>query len=498
MSDKEVKIKLMDEVNAVIIGLRPSENSAFHDVFKLQAPGYFFNPKYKAGIWDGFISFFSPAGKTYVNLLPEIIPLIKQLGYSIKIIDNRDQVSIKVPLIDKDYLADFGWELGTHQVNAINSIVKNNGGIIKGGTGAGKTVCCWVLHDLYYTHCGYETLIIVPTTDLMKQTVLEFNTFSLDVGYWGDSKKKTDHPVVVSTWQTLINSPDYISRFKHIIMDECHSGKNFASQVNKLLNEYGQNCYVKTGMTGTLPPDPCNMRTLKVAFGEVLYEIPAKDLIDSGWLSTMYLTLVCMDEELRPVFNKFKKENPTQKITYNQYLKALYPEFPQERSYLSKNYKRNLFIAKFVQAKTKTNGNSVILVNTQDQGFALEEMIPGSKFIYGKNTTKVRKSMFDLFGERDDVIMITTFGLAAVGLNIRRIFNIFAVDAGKSFIRVIQTVGRGLRKAKDKDQVNYYDIYSNLYYSSAHVRERIKFYQDEGHSIDNRLNVEYKQIEDEG
>jgi superfamily II DNA or RNA helicase len=499
---KEAKIKLLNEVDAVVIGLGPGEYAAICDAFKLQTPNYFFNPKYKAKIWDGYHRFFTKNGKVCINLLPDIIPIIKDFGYEISIIDTRDKISLNVPKIDKHYLADFGWTLGDHQVNAINALTQNNGGMIKGGTGAGKTVCCWVLHDLYYTHCGLETLIIVPTTDLIYQTVLEFNEFSKDVGLWGDSKKDIDHPVVVSTWQTLMNQEDFVRKYKHIIMDECHGGKNFISQANKILNEYGSNCYVKTGMTGTFPPHPCDLRTLRCSLGQILYEIPAKELIDQGWLSTMVLTVLGLDEDLRPDYDIYLENfKPSKKfpkpLTFSEYKKALYPEFANERGYLSKNYERNLFISEFVKAKTEQSGNSVILVNTKKQGTLLEEMIPGSVFIYGDKTTKVRKEQFNMFAERDDVIMITTYGLAAVGLNIKRIFNIFMVDAGKSFVRVIQTLGRGLRKADDKDVVNVYDIYSNLYYSEKHIRERIAFYKEEGHTIDHKHIIKYKGISDD-
>ena len=66
------------------------------------------------------------------------------------------------------------------------------------------------------------------------------------------------------------------------------------------------------------------------------------------------------------------------------------------------------------------------------------------------------------------------------------------IDSGKSFIRVIQTIGRGLRKAEDKDEVNVYDVYSNLYFAERHMRERLGFYKDENHAIDNKLSIKYK------
>jgi superfamily II DNA or RNA helicase len=506
-----VRLKILDEVSVVIIGLKPNEYTALSEAFALKAPNFQFHPKYKAKQWDGNIRYFTKNGKTYINLLPEIIPLLKELGYKIDVIDKRDQVKIKIPQIDENYLEGHFWPngnpvvLGAHQVNSVNTLTKHNRGMLRAGTGAGKTLICYVLHHLYKETCGFDSLIIVPTVDLVYQTVLEFNTFSHDVGFWGDSKKNTDHPVVISTWQTLQNQPEFVSRYKHIIVDECHGGKNFSSNLNKIMNEYANNCYVKMGMTGTFPKHPTEYRTLEVALGKMVYEIPAKALIDEGWLAEMKLNMLQLNEPFREEYREYK-ESVQNKIvegeldmnvtlpTYGEFKKMLFPEYANERDYLAASYKRNKFIAKLVQGKMTQSerNNSVILVNTRKQGKMLEEIIPNSKFIYGKNNSKTRKAMFDLFSEDNDVIMITTFSLAAVGLNIKRIFNLFMVDAGKSFERVIQTIGRGLRKADDKKVVDVFDIHSDLEYSQRHSKSRKKYYREEGHAITKELKIDYR------
>lgn len=513
-NDQVAKLKLLNETRVVIIGLTPSEYTALSEAFALKAPNFQFHPKYKAKQWDGNIRYFTKNGQTYINLLPEIVPLLKQLGYKIEVIDKRDKIKIDVPSIDKHYLEGYFWPngdpvvLGDHQVNGINALTRGHRGMLKGGTGAGKTLMCYVLHDLYHKHCGFESLIIVPTVDLVYQTVLEFNNFSHDVGYWGDSKKKTEHPVVISTWQTLQKQPEFVSRYRHIIVDECHGGKNFSSNLNKIMNEYAAHCPVKMGMTGTFPKHPAEFRTLECALGQLVYEIPAKDLIDEGWLAEMKLNMIQMNEPFKIRYEKYKQEllgkiksgelpENTEIPTYKKYRSLIFPAYANERDFLAGSYKRNKFIAKLVQGKMAQNkrNNSVILVNTKKQGKLLEKLIPGSKFIFGKDTSKVRKEMFDLFSEDNDVIMITTFGLAAVGLNIKRIFNLFMVDAGRSFERVIQTIGRGLRKTDDKKVVNVFDIFSDLKYSLSHSHTRKKYYKEEGHSITRELKVDYRKDE---
>ena len=68
--------------------------------------------------------------------------------------------------------------------------------------------------------------------------------------------------------------------------------------------------------------------------------------------------------------------------------------------------------------------------------------------------------------------------MAAVGINIPRIFNLVLVEPGKSFVRVIQSIGRGIRKADDKDHVEIWDITSTCKFAKRHLTQRKKFYTE--------------------
>lgn len=498
-------ITLLDEVHSIVSGLTPSEYKAISDEYAERPHGYMFNPKYKAKIWDGYIRFFSSRGEVNIKLLPDIIKILKQIGYEIKLIDRRDRVSINVPEIDKNYLSEFGWVLGDHQVELVNALIRNNGGIVKAGTGAGKTVCCWILHHLYYTHCGFRTLIIVPKKSLVKQTAEEFNEFSTDVGVWGDNMRDTDHPVVISTWQTLQKHETFVSQFKHIILDECHTGKNFSGNINKILNKYGKQCYVKMGMTGTLPPDKCDMKTLNSALGDVIYEVTAKHLIDIGWLASMELTMIELDEEFKEKYDNIPDSElidpkTNERLTFAKYMESVFPEYSMEREYLIKQLDRSVYIANFVKEllNRSRNNNTIILVKNKSQGKILQELIPNSYYVDGTTSSGNRNKIFKLFKENNDIVLISIFSLMSTGMSIKRVFNIIALDAEKSFIEIIQTIGRGLRKASDKNLVNIYDIYSNLLHAKRHSNARKKYYVSEGHKINNMAKIKYKGVIEHG
>jgi superfamily II DNA or RNA helicase len=73
---------------------------------------------------------------------------------------------------------------------------------------------------------------------------------------------------------------------------------------------------------------------------------------------------------------------------------------------------------------------------------------------------------------------VATYGVAAVGINIPRIFNLVLVEPGKSFVRVIQSIGRGIRKAEDKDFVQIWDLTSSCKFAKRHLTKRKEFYKD--------------------
>jgi len=68
--------------------------------------------------------------------------------------------------------------------------------------------------------------------------------------------------------------------------------------------------------------------------------------------------------------------------------------------------------------------------------------------------------------------------VASTGINIPRIFNMVLIEPGKSFIRVIQSIGRGLRKTEDKDFVQIWDITSTAKFAKRHLSKRKKFYEE--------------------
>jgi superfamily II DNA or RNA helicase len=124
-------------------------------------------------------------------------------------------------------------------------------------------------------------------------------------------------------------------------------------------------------------------------------------------------------------------------------------------------------------------GNTLVLIDRIATGDLLKSMNPDWVFINGGVKGETRQEEYDSISDSDNKVIVATYGVAAVGINIPRIFNLIMLEPGKSFIRVIQSIGRGIRKAEDKDYVRIVDLTSSLKYSKRHLTKRKKFYKDQ-------------------
>jgi superfamily II DNA or RNA helicase len=132
----------------------------------------------------------------------------------------------------------------------------------------------------------------------------------------------------------------------------------------------------------------------------------------------------------------------------------------------------------------------LVLINRIDTGNKLIALLPQAVFVSGGMKLDDRKEEYDEIKTSDDKIILATYGVAAVGINIPRIFNLVLLEPGKSFVRVIQSIGRGIRKAEDKDHVEIWDITSACKYSKRHLTERKKFYKEAKYPFTiNKVNI---------
>jgi len=467
-------LHVKDEVNVKIEGLDLDMRRKLSNQFKYEIPGARYMPAVRLGRWDGKQAYFQMGGSTYINLLPEILPMLVSAGYEPSLNDTREY-NIDYPLqpVDANTYADRTWPKGhpvagepivlrDYQIETINKFVENPQCIQEVATGAGKTLMTAALSERCEVHG--RTIIVVPNKSLVTQTEADYINMGLDVGVFFGDRKEFGRTHTICTWQSLnvllkntknqvaeITIQEFLEDVVCIMIDEVHQAK--ADALKTLLTGVMSHIPIRWGLTGTIPKEKFESVALTCSIGPVVNQISAKELQDKGVLANCEV-------------------NVLQLIDLKEH-----QNYQSELKYLLDDEKRLDYIASMVNQIVQS-GNTLILVDRVNAGKELERRIANSVFVSGATKAADRKEQYDEVAESSDKVIIATYGVAAVGINIPRIFNLVLLEPGKSFVRVIQSIGRGIRKAHDKDFVQIWDITSTCRFAKRHLTKRKNFYKD--------------------
>lgn len=469
------KIIIRDEVNLKVEGLPVEVRRKISNALKFELPYARHMPQYKLGRWDGTTTFFGLGGNGYINHLDVIVGVIEECGVDIdEIEDLRQPHKFEFQKITDQYWAEQGktWPKGhpiegqpivlrDYQLDAINNFMETPQGLQELATGAGKTIITATLSALCEPYG--RTLVIVPNKGLVVQTEEDYRNVGLDVGVYFGDRKELNRTHTICTWQSLnildkksydndtMTLAEFLEGVVCVIVDEVHMAK--AEVLKKLLSQNMANAPIRWGLTGTVPKEEINFHSILATLGPVINRISAHHLQEKGVLAQCHVNVVQLID-----VQEFRG-------------------YQEELKYLVTDKNRISYVSKLCES-IKESGNTLILVDRLDAGRQLQEAIDGSVFISGEVKLGDRKEHYDEVREATDKVIIATYGVAAVGLNIPRIFNLVLLEPGKSFVRVIQSIGRGIRKAEDKDFVQIWDITSTCKYAKRHLTERKKFYKE--------------------
>jgi len=468
------RLVIRDEVNVKIEGLELTERKTLSNKFKYEIPGARYLPAVRLGRWDGKVAFFQLGGSTYVNLLPEIIPYLDERGYEIVLDDLREyNTQFAFDEVTEETFADRVWPnkhpmagqpvvLRDYQVEIINRFLENPQCIQEVATGAGKTLMTAALSWSCEAHG--RTVVIVPNKSLVTQTEADYRNLGLDVGVYFGDRKEFGHTHTICTWQSLnillkntknseadITIGEFLEGVVCVMVDEVHMAK--ADALKTLLTGVMGHIPIRWGLTGTIPKEDYEQVSLLCSLGSVVGKLSASELQDQGVLAQCHVNIL-------------------QLVDYVEYR-----DYQSELRYLLETDERLDYIAKLVES-IRSSGNTLILVDRIAPGKQLVEKIRDAVFVSGGTKADERKEQYDEVATSDDKVIVATYGVAAVGINIPRIFNLVLVEPGKSFVRVIQSIGRGIRKAEDKDFVQIWDITSTCKFAKRHLTKRKAFYKE--------------------
>ena len=463
------------------------------DHFTFTVPGHQFMQAYRSRMWDGRIRLFNVnTGKLYAGLLPYVEQFADEREYEVSLdssVKGDEEFSLQEA---KEFVESLQlpYEAKEWQIKPFVHAVRKRRCLLLSPTASGKSLISYMLIKYYE---GQKSLIIVPTTSLVAQMYTDFDNYGKESGWRSHNNvhkimagqdKQTEFPVVISTWQSLFRMPKkYFQQYDVVIGDECHQFK--AKSLTSIMTKLTDTKY-RVGMTGTLDGTETHQLVLEGLFGRTKSVITTKELIDKKFLANF---------EIKAIVLRYPSE------ICKEYRKAKYQD---EIDFLVSSEKRNNFIRNLA---VSLNGNTLLLFQyVQKHGMPLFDMIKekvakGRKvfFVYGGTNVDQREKVRAIVESEKDAIIVASNGVYSTGIDIKNLHNIIFTHPGKSRIRTLQSIGRGLRKSQEKSHAVLYDIVDDLScknyknFAIKHFTERFSLYKVERFPVKMyRVNLVHK------
>lgn len=459
------------------------------EYFKFEIPNAKFNPKVKMKVWDGFIKLFSVyKGTLHHGLLGQLEKFCETYEYELVINDSdeygrpTDKENITPQQLHEFVLSlklPSTIEVRDYQYIAAYKAIKDRRMIIVSPTASGKSLTLYIIIR-WMLRMEMKVMLMVPTTGLVAQMANDFHDYSVNLDHdiddeihqiYSGKEKDTGKMVTISTWQSIYKlPPSWFKQYDAVFTDEVHLGA--AASLTGVM-EKCVNATHKVGLTGSLNDSKTHRQMLTALYGDVTKVASTRELIDRGFLSNININCLLL---------KYSKDTS-----------AMFKGVPyqKEMNFLVQHEKRNNFIRNLTLS---LEGNTLVLFQyVEKHGKVLYEMLktqnPTRQILYVSGETEVddRELARKLTEAGENVIIVASVGVFSTGVNIKRLHNIVFASPTKSIIRVLQSVGRGLRKSGDKDIFQLYDIADDLTvtrkskknFTFEHFKERLRIYAAE-------------------
>jgi superfamily II DNA or RNA helicase len=447
------------------------------EYFTFEVPGAKFMPQMRNRHWDGYIRLLSVhTGEIYAGLLPKVIDKLNLHGYTYEFRENKyyglpfeinEEISMEGT---KDYMQSIcAHSPRDYQIDAVYDALRHNRKLLISPTASGKSLMIYSLVR-YYIDKGQKILLVVPTTSLVEQMYKDFQDYGWDAEsychrIYSGREKTNEHPVTITTWQSIYKlERSFFEDYNVIIGDEAHlfKSKSLISIMSKL-----HHAKYRFGFTGTLDGTQTHKWVLEGLFGPSYKVTKTAELMRQGHLSKLDIQCLVLKHKPR------KFEN-----------------YEDEVQFIIGHERRNKFISNLV---LNLKGNTLILYSrVSTHGEPLYNLINNFKpddrkvfFIHGGVDAEERELVREITEKENNAIIVASYGTFSTGINIKNLHNVVFASPSKSRVRNLQSIGRVLRKGKDKTKAVLYDIAddctlnSRKNYTLGHFIERIKIYNEE-------------------
>jgi superfamily II DNA or RNA helicase len=466
------------------VDVDPGIGAEISDYFSFYVPGYKFMPAYKNKVWDGKIRLFNRmTGELNAGLFVYLHKFCTERGYELDVQESDYGLPGTVePVQEWDaWIRASGlvFEPYDYQINAVKTALERQRAILLSPTGSGKSYIIYLAIKYWISMIPEgehkKVLVIVPTTSLVEQLYNDFKDYGMLVEnavhrIYSGKDKNTDKKVIISTWQSIYKNPrKWFEQFGMIVGDECHGFKS--KSLSSIMNKATEAKY-KIGCTGTLDGTQTHKLVLEGLFGPVYQVTTTKSLQDDKTLAALNISVLAL---------KYSEETRHKAKDYT---------YQAEIDFLISHEKRNNFIRNLALDQ---KGNTLVLFQrVANHGKILFDLIDKGAaenrkvfFVSGQTETSDREAIRKIVEKQKDAIIVASLGTFSTGINIRNLHNIIFASPSKSQIKVLQSIGRGLRQSDDGRVTQLFDIADDLRYKRhinytlSHSAERIKIYEQE-------------------
>ena len=471
----DLTISKKNEVFLKIDSKEPHIFCELSDIFTFEVPGAKFMPQYRNKYWDGKIRLFNQAnGEIYVGLLDKIISFCKKSDYQYEFVHSNfygtpfeENGFISLEGV-KDYMNKITrYEPRQYQIQGVFDALKYNRKLLISPTASGKSLMIYTI-TRYMVDKGHSVLLVVPTTSLVEQMYKDF----IDYGWNSDEnchriyagkEKHTDKPVTITTWQSIYKlEHSFFKKYGCVIGDEAHLFKS--KSLIRIMTKLHDAKY-RFGFTGTLDGTQTHKWVLEGLFGPAYKIVRTDELIEKGHLAKLNIKILLLQHESQR-----------------------FDTYEDEVQFIIQNERRNNFIQKLT---LDLKGNTLLLYSrVESHGEILFNLINSDTnrkvfFVHGGVAAEEREEIRKITEEESNAIIVASYGTFSTGINIKTLHNVIFASPSKSRVRNLQSIGRVLRKGKNKTRATLYDVADDTTYKSQknytlnHLIERVKIYNEE-------------------
>lgn len=462
----------------------PAQEQELKEYFSFFVPGHKFMPAFKRRVWDGKIKLYNSVTKQMnAGLYHHLRQFCRDRFYQMQIIEHEQYGlpnftdEVDHPTLVK-FLSDLKapFEPRDYQYKAISHGIEQLRCLLLSPTGSGKSFIIYNLMRYCHEVTEGKILVVVPTTSLVEQMYKDFADYGYDVEtnchkIYSGKEKVTDKRIIISTWQSIYKfDHEWYEQFDTVFGDEVHlfKAKSLTGMMDKCVN-----ARYRFGLTGTLDGTETNKLVLEGLFGKVYRVTTTAKLQEENTLADLDISVLL--------------------LKYDEgYCRLVEPmKYQDEVDFIVTHEPRNKFISKLALDQ---KGNTLVLFQfVEKHGQPLYDMInslaqEGRKvfFVHGEVDASDREQIRGIVEKQKDAIIVASLGTFSTGINIRNLHNIVFATPSKSQVKVLQSIGRGLRQSDDGSTTKLFDIADDLHvdkhknFTLRHSGERIKIYTKEG------------------